>query len=151
MILPIESPLSGPASAGAGNVAGAPTAAVVDAKGSRRSGRREGSPLYPDADAPAEEPEAADLEPRGYGGDGHQGVESHKAMVVVAAGNDAGPGVVPLGAGVAFITNQMAPDRPDDPILGPELRKRAVRAYAYSIKAVTRDPLALGVIFDNDS
>ncbi len=72
-------------------------------------------------------------------------------MVVVAAGKDAGPGVVPLGGGVAFIANQIAPDWPDDPILGPELRQRAVRAYAYGIKAMTRDPLALGVIFDNDS
>ncbi len=151
MILPIESPLSGLAPAGAGNVAGAPTAAVVDAKGSRRSGRREGSPLYPDADAPGEEPEGADSEPPGYGVDGHDGPESHKAPVAVAAGKDAGPGRVPPGGGVALIANQMAPVRPDDPILGAQLRKRAARAYAYSIKAVTRDPLALGVVFDNDS
>ena len=41
--------------------------------------------------------------------------------------------------------------QPDDPILAPQLRKRAAQAYAYSLKAVTRDPLALGVIFDNDS
>ncbi len=148
MILPIESPLSGPASAGAGNVADVPTAAVVDAKGSRRSGRQEESPLYPDA--PAEEPEGADSEPPGYGMDGHEGMENHEAPVVVAAGQDAGPGTVPPG-GVPLIANQIAPDRPDDPILGPQLRKRAAQAYAYSIKAVTRDPLALGVVFDNDS
>ncbi len=151
MILPIESPLSGPASSGAGNVAGLPMAAVVDAKGSRRSGRREGSPLYPDADAPGEEPEGADSEPPGYGADGHDGPQSHEAPVAVAARKDAGPGRVPPGGGVAFIANQIAPDRPDDPILGPQLRKRAAQAYAYSIEAVTRNPLALGVVFDNDS
>ncbi len=58
--------------------------------------------------------------------------------------------VRPTG-GVPFIANQIAPDRPDDPILGPQLRKRAAQAYAHSIKVVTRNPLALGVIFDNDS
>ncbi len=151
MILPIESPLSGPVSAGAGNVAGVPTAAVVDAKGSRRSGRQDESPLFPDIHAPAEEPEGADSEPPGYGVDGHDGPESHEAPVAVAAGKDAGPGRVPPGGGVAFIANRIAPDRPDDPILGPQLRKRAARAYAHGIDAVTRNPLALGVVFDNDS
>ncbi len=151
MILPIESPLSGPAAAGAGNVAGVPMAAVVHSKGGRRSGRREESPLYPDADAPAEEPEGADPDPPGYGVDGHDGPESHEAPVAVAAGKDAGPAMVPPGGGVAFIANQIAPDRPDDPILGPQLRKRAAQAYAYGTKPVTRDPLALGVVFDNDS
>ncbi len=151
MILPIESPLSGPAAAGAGNVAGVPTAAVVDAKGGRRSGRQEESPLYPDADARAEEPEGADSEPPGHGVDGHGGAGSHEAPVAVAPGKDAGPGRVPPGGGVAFIANQIAPDRPDDPILGPQLRQRAAQAYAHGIKAVTRDPLALGVVFDNDS
>ncbi len=151
MILPIESPLSGPAAAVAGNVAGVPTAAVVDAKGGRRSGRQEESPLYPDADAPAEEPEGADSEPPGHGVDGRDGAESHAAPVAVAAGKDAGPGRVPPGGGVAFIANQIAPASPDDPILGPQLRRRAAQAYAHGIKAVTRDPLALGVVFDNDS
>ena len=156
MILPIESPLSGPAPAGAGNVAGLPMAAVVDAKGSRRSGRQDGSPLFPDADAPAERTEGADSETPGYGVDGHghegpQSDEAPVAVVAVAAGKDAGPGMVLPGGGVPFIANQMAPDRPDDPILAPQLRQRAAQAYAYSLKAVTRDPLALGVIFDNDS
>ena len=153
MILPIESPLSGPAPAGAGNVAGRPTAAVVDAKGSRPSGRQDGSPLLPDADAPAEPPEGADSQPPGYGADGHgrEGPQSHELAVAVAAGKDAGPGMVLPGGGVPFIANQIGPDRPDDPILGPQLRQRAAQAYAYSIKAVTRDPLALGVVFDNDS
>ncbi len=151
MILPIESPLSGPASTGAGNVAGVPTAAVVDAKGSRRSGRQDESALYRDADPLAERPGGADSEPPGNGVDGHHGAESHEAPVAVAAGKDAGPGMVLPGGGVPFIANQMAPDRPDDPILAPQLRKRAAQAYAYSIKAVTRDPLALGVVFDNDS
>ncbi len=153
MILPIESPLSGPASAGAGNVAGLPTAAVVDAKGGRPSGRQDESPLLPDADAPAERPEGADSEPSGYGADGHghEGPRSHELAVAVVAGKDAGPGMVLPGVGVPFIANQMAPDRPNDPILAPQLRKRAAQAYAYSIKTVSRDPLALGVVFDNDS
>ena len=151
MFFPVESPLSGPASAGAGNVAGVATAAVVDAKGSRRSGRQEESPLYPGADAPAEEPEGADSEPPGYGVDGHDGPESHEAPVAVSVGKDAGPAMFPPGGGVAFIANQIAPDRPDDPILGRQLRQRAAQAYAHGIEAVTRDPLALGVVFDNDS
>ena len=153
MILPIESPLSGPAPAGAGNAAGVPMAAVVDAKGSRRSGRQDESPLLPDTDAPAERPEGADSQPPGYGADGHgrEGPQSHELAVAVVAGKDAGPGMVLPGGGVPLLANQMAPDRPDDPILAPQLRKRAAQAYAYSLKAVTRDPLALGVIFDNDS
>ena len=153
MILPIESPLSGPAPAGPGNAAGAPMAMIVDAKGSRPSGRQDGSPLLPDADAPAEPSEGADSEPPGYAADGHghEGPQSDEAPVAVAAGKDAGPGMVLPGGGVPFIANQMAPDRPDDPILAPQLRQRAAQAYAYSLKAVTRDPLALGVIFDNDS
>ncbi len=151
MILPIESPLSGPFSAGAGNVAGVPTAAVDAAKGSRPSGSRKESPFYPEIQSPAEEPEGADPEPPGYGVEGHGGPESHEAPVPVVTEKDAGPGRVSPGGGVAFIANQMAPDRPDDPILGPQLRKRAAQAYAYSIKTVTRDPLALGVIFDNGS
>ena len=151
MILPIESPLSGPASAGAGNVAGVSTAAVAAAKGGRPSGRHDESALFPDADAPASRPEGAAPEPPGYGLDGHEGVESDEAPGAVAADKDTGTGMVPAGGGVAFIANQTAPDRPDDPILGPQLRKRAAQAYAYSIKAVTRDPLALGVIFDNGS
>ena len=153
MISPLESPLSGPASTGAGNVAGVPTAAVADAKGSRRGGRQDEAPLYRDADAVAKRPEGADPDPPGNGvdGHGHQGPESHEAPVAVAAGKDAGPGMVLPGGGVPFIANQIGPDRPDDPILGPQLRQRAAQAYAYSIKAVTRDPLALGVVFDNDS
>ena len=151
MILPIESPLSGPATAAVGKLAGRPTAAVVDAKGSRRGGRQDESPLYPDAGAPAEEPDGAGSDPPGYGVDGHQGVETHEAPGAVAAGKDAGAGMVPLGGGVAFIANQIPPDRPDDPILGPQLRKRAARAYAESIDAVTRNPLTPGVVFDNDS
>ena len=151
MILPIESPLSGPVAAGAGNVAGVPTAAVVDAKGSRRSGRQDESLLFPEIETPAEEPEGADSEPPGHGVDGRDGTESHAAPVAVAVGKDAGPGRVPPGGGVAFIANQIAPASPDDPILGPQLRQRAVQAYAHGIKAVTRDPLALGVVFDNDS
>ena len=151
MISLLESPLSGPASAGAGNFAGVPAAAVVDAKGSGRSGRQEESPLYPDTDAPAEEPEGADSEPPGYGVDGRDGAEGHEAPVAVAAGKDAGPGRVPPGGGVALIANQIAPDRPDDPILGRQLRKRAAEAYAHGIKAVTRNPRAPGVVFDNDS
>ena len=96
--------------------------------------------------------EGADSEPPGYGADGHgrEGPQSHELVVAVVAGKDAGPGMV-LPGGVPFIANQMAPDRPDDPILAPPLRERAAQAYAYSLKAVTRDPLALGVIFDNDS
>ncbi len=150
MILPIESPLSGPFSAGAGNVAGVPTAAVDAAKGSRPSGSREESPFYPEIQSPAEEPEGADPDPSGYGVEGHEGPESDEAPVPVAVPVAAGRDLVPAG-GVGFIANQIEPDRPDDPILGPQLRKRAALAYAYSIKAVTRDPLALGVIFDNDS
>lgn len=145
MILPIESPLSGPVSAGGGNVAGASTAAIAAAKGSRASGRHDDQP-HPDIQALASRPESADSENPGYGMDGHDGPVSDQAPGPVAAGKD----LVPAG-GVGFIANQIEPDRPDDPILGPLLRKRAAQAYAYSIKTVTRDPLALGVIFDNGS
>ncbi len=151
MILPIESPLSGPVAAGAGHVAGGPPAAVGEAKGGPRRGPQGESPLFPEIETPAEEPEGADSEPPGHGVDGRDGAESHAAPVAVAAGKDAGPGRVPPGGGVAFIANQIAPASPDVPILGPQLRQRAARAYAHGIKAVTRDPLALGVVFDNDS
>lgn len=151
MLFPLLPPLLTPASAGAGKVAGPPMAAIVDAKGSRRSGRQDESPRYPDADAPAEEPEGAAPEPLGNEVDGHKGMKTHEAPVAVTAGKDAGPGGVPPTGGVPFIANQMPPASPDDPILAPELRKRAARAYAHSIKAVTRNPLAVGVIFDDGS
>ncbi|MCZ6744271.1 MAG: hypothetical protein O7D31_06290 [Alphaproteobacteria bacterium] len=125
--------------------------AVVDAKGSGRSGRQDESPLYPDADPSAEQPEGADSEPLGNEVDGHKGVKTHEAPGVVASGKGGGPGLVRPGGAVPFIANQMPPASPDDPILGRQLRKRAAQAYAHSIKVVTRDPLALGVIFDNDS
>ncbi len=151
MISPLESPLSGPALAAAGKVAGGPTAAVVDAKGSRRGGRQDEAPRYTDADAPAEEPDGAGSEPPDVGVDGHQGRKSHGAPGAVVARKDAGPGGVPPGGGVALLANQIARVSPDDPILAPELRKRAAQAYAYNIKAVSRNPLTPGVVFDNDS
>jgi hypothetical protein len=153
MIPLLEASLSGPASVGVGKVAGSPMAAVVEAKGSRPSGRQDESLLQPDADTPAEQPEGGDSEPnsepdsapRGNRAAGHQGAKSDEVPAPVAPGKDAGPG------GVPFIADQIPPDRPDDPISGPQLRKRAARAYSHGIKVVTRNPLALGVVFDNNS
>jgi hypothetical protein len=151
MIPALETPLSGSASVGVGKVTGPPIATVVDAKGSRRSGRQDDSPLHPDADTPAEQPEGADSESPGNEVGRHEGENSHEAPVALAPEKDAGPGGAPPTGGVPFIADQIPPDRPDDPILGPQLRKRAAQAYAYGIKAMTRNPLALGVIFDNNS